>query len=155
MAYWNWDRSYELGISTIDKQHQKIVQYINDLHDALKTREKETIAYTIENITDYTISHFAYEESLMERADYPLIKEHKKSHEDFIKTIEKYRLSFREGRDIAGQLMAELQIWLTYHILNEDKSYSASIKQMLEKVSRKEEFKKIEKKSWFARLFGK
>jgi hemerythrin len=152
MSYWNWDKSYELGINIIDKQHQRIVQYINDLHDVLKTRDREKIAITIASIVDYTTSHFAYEELLMEKANYRLIEEHKKIHESFIKTVEKYQTSFREGRDIAGQLMAELQIWLTYHILNEDRAYVENVKQIFEKESQP---KKIEKKSWFAKLFGK
>ncbi|MDR1555282.1 MAG: bacteriohemerythrin [Campylobacteraceae bacterium] len=154
IAYWNWDSSYELGIDVIDRQHKRIVRYINDLHDVLKTNDKDKIASTIEGITDYTVSHFAYEESLMERANYPLLEENKQIHESFIKTVEKYKWSFREGRDIAGQLMAELQIWLTYHILNEDKDYAQSIINMFAKTSQNEELEKNKKKSWFAKLLG-
>ncbi|MDR3177592.1 MAG: bacteriohemerythrin [Campylobacteraceae bacterium] len=153
MAYWDWDRSYELGIDIIDKQHQRIVQYINDLQNTLKTRDREKIADTIANIADYTVSHFAHEELLMEKAGCASLEIHKKIHESFMQTVERYQNSFKQGYDIAGQLMAELQIWLTYHILNEDKSYAQSIKRLFEKESQPKKTE-IKKRSWFAKLFG-
>ncbi|MDR3346137.1 MAG: bacteriohemerythrin [Campylobacteraceae bacterium] len=155
MAYWDWSPSYELGINVIDKQHQRIVEYINELQDVLKTRDKERIAATIVGIADYTVSHFAFEESLMSEAGYPMLAPHKKVHEAFIQTVGKYQSAFREGNDITGQLMAELQIWLTHHILNDDKDYSPFVKKMLEDKARVSSIQRTaKKKSWFARLFG-
>jgi len=155
MAYWDWSPSYELGINVIDKQHKRIVEYINELRDVLNTRDRAQIATTIVGIVDYTVSHFAFEESLMSEAGYPMLEPHKKVHEAFIKTVGKYQSAFREGNDIAGQLMAELQIWLTHHILNDDKDYSSFVKKMLEdKACAKIIEQNAKKKSWFARLFG-
>ncbi|MDR2341703.1 MAG: bacteriohemerythrin [Campylobacteraceae bacterium] len=156
MAYWDWKPSYELGINVIDNQHKRLVEYINELHEAVKTKDKNQITLVLAGITDYTISHFAFEEQLMTEANYAMIGPHKKIHEAFIVTIDKYKKSFDEGYDVAGQLMAELQIWLTYHISNDDNDYKECVKNMLEEkaIKKIEERAETKKKSWFQILFG-
>jgi hemerythrin len=156
MAHWDWKPSYELGISVIDNQHKRLVEYINELYEAVQTRDKKQIILVLAGITDYTISHFAFEEQLMAEANYTMIGPHKKIHEAFIATMDRYKKSFSEGYDIAGQLMAELQIWLTYHISNDDNDYKECVKKMLEqKVLEKiEDRAESKKKSWFNTLFG-
>ncbi|MDR0666316.1 MAG: bacteriohemerythrin [Campylobacteraceae bacterium] len=156
MAYWNWNSSYELGINVIDNQHKKLVQYINELQAALTTQNREQIYMVLMGMTNYTISHFAFEEQLMEEAGYPMTKPHKKIHESFVATIQKYKSSFEEGRNITGQFMAELQIWLTHHIAQDDNDYKQCVEKMLEDKSLKRLENRVEskKKSWFATLFG-
>jgi hemerythrin len=152
MAYWNWDPSYEIGISVIDNQHKRIIEYINELHEALVNKNNAAIATVLISLTDYTVSHFAFEESLMEQANYPFFEAHKKVHEKFIVTVSRYVDDFHKGEDIVGKLMAELQIWLTHHILHDDRDYKSSIQKLL--LEKKEPSKEIKKKSWFTRLFG-
>lgn len=155
MAYWIWDSSYEIGIPVIDKQHQRLVQYINELHEAFMAKNASKVPEILAALTDYTVSHFAFEEALMEEAGYSYIGPHKKVHEAFINTVGKYVTRYKDGENIIGQLMAELQIWLTHHIKHDDRDYGSAVKKMLEE---KEENKKLKaknkKKSWFARLFG-
>ncbi|MDR1975785.1 MAG: bacteriohemerythrin [Campylobacteraceae bacterium] len=156
MAYWNWDPSYELGINVIDNQHKKLVQYINELQAALTTKDRDKIASVLVGVTSYTLSHFAFEEQLMAEAGYAMAGPHKKVHESFIATINRYKSSFDEGYNITGQLMAELQIWLTHHIVHDDIDYKECVQKMLEKkdthsIEMRAESKK---KGWFQTLFG-
>ncbi|MDR2099413.1 MAG: bacteriohemerythrin [Campylobacteraceae bacterium] len=155
MAYWEWRPSYELGIKVIDNQHKRIVKYINELNDVFKTNDRNQIIVVFASITDYTVSHFRFEEQLMEEAGYAMMDSHKETHEKFIATVNKYRKSFNEGYDITGQLMAELQIWLTHHILNDDNDYKDCVKKMFsdKAVKRKEERTKAQKRGWFSILF--
>lgn len=153
MAYWNWDPSYDMGIEVIDNQHKRIVTYINELHEALVSKNNEKMSSVLLALIDYTVSHFAFEESLMKEANYPFLEPHKKVHEKFIETVDNYVRDFGQGKDIVGKLMAELQIWLTHHILHDDRDYKISVEKLLaEKQNINLEEKK--KKSWFARLFG-
>ncbi|MDR1615349.1 MAG: bacteriohemerythrin [Campylobacteraceae bacterium] len=151
MAYWNWDPSYNIGIEEIDNQHKKIVQYINELHEAFVLNDKNIVKNTLFNITEYVISHFSFEEKLMEEAEYPQFMHHKSIHENFVSSIGKYKIAFNEGRDITGQLMAELQIWLTQHILIEDRAYKESVQKML---NSKNTVKKSDKHTWFKKIFN-
>ena len=34
MAHWKWDSTFSVGISAIDEQHKRIIDYINDLYFA-------------------------------------------------------------------------------------------------------------------------
>ncbi|MDR2080595.1 MAG: bacteriohemerythrin [Campylobacteraceae bacterium] len=156
MAYWNWKPSYELGISVIDNQHKRLVGYINELSAAVMTKDKRQIAFILTGIIDYTISHFAFEEQLMAEAGYAMAGPHKKLHDSFVATISGYKKRFDEGYDIAGQLMAELQIWLTYHISNDDMDYKECVKKMLlnKNMQRIEDRAETKRKSWFQILFG-
>ncbi|MDR1007655.1 MAG: bacteriohemerythrin [Campylobacteraceae bacterium] len=155
MAYWKWDSSYELGINTIDDQHKELVRYINELQAALTTRNREQIYKVLIGMTNYTISHFAFEEKLMEEAGYEMAEHHKKTHDLFVAIIQRYKSSFEEGYNITGQLMAEIQIWLTHHIAYDDNDYKECVKKMLEYKSSKQLKNKIvhEKKGWFSALF--
>ncbi|MDR2100866.1 MAG: bacteriohemerythrin [Campylobacteraceae bacterium] len=156
MAYWNWQRSYELGISVIDNQHKRLVQYINELCAALTTKERRKIASVLAGITEYTTLHFAFEERLMEEAGYEKIESHKKTHAAFVATINRYKKAFEEGYDISGQLMAELQIWLTYHISNDDMDYRNCVKKILANKTLRniKDRAETKRKSWFKTLFG-
>jgi hemerythrin len=156
MTYWNWKPSYELGISVIDNQHRRLVGYINELSAAVMTKDRRQITFILTGITDYTISHFAFEEQLMAEAGYVMAGPHKKLHDTFVATINGYKKRFDEGYDIAGQLMAELQIWLTYHISNDDMDYKECVKKMLlnKNLQRIEDRAETKRKSWFQILFG-
>ncbi|MDR0666555.1 MAG: bacteriohemerythrin [Campylobacteraceae bacterium] len=137
MAYWSWDSSYDIGIEAIDNQHRKIVQYINELHEAFVLNDKSIVKNTLSHITDYIISHFSFEEELMREAQFPQFIRHKSIHDNFVSNIGRYKIAFNEGRDITGQLMAELQIWLTHHILHEDKAYKECVQKMLSDEDKK------------------
>jgi hemerythrin len=82
----------------------------------------------------------------MEEADYPHFLHHKSIHESLVSHIGKYKIAFNEGRDITGQLMAELQIWLTQHILHEDRAYREYVQKMLHERDKKSNL--------FKRIFG-
>jgi hemerythrin len=155
MSYWEWNASYELGIRVVDNQHKRIIEYINELHSVLKLNDREKVLSVIIGIADYTVSHFAFEESLMKEAGYAMLEPHKKVHEAFIETVEKYKTSFRDGNDVSGQLMAELQIWLMHHILSDDKDYVGNVKKMLENREKSANItKNAQSKSWWSKLFG-
>jgi hemerythrin len=133
MNYLNWDKSYELGISVIDKQHKRIVGYINELHFALAINDKNKASSVIEGVIEYTASHFSFEEALMKEAGYPMIDTHKKIHEAFAKTAEKYQKAINSGYDVTKMFMSELEIWFTHHVLGDDMDFKEDVKKMLEK----------------------
>jgi hemerythrin len=94
MAYWEWKPSYELGITTIDNQHKKLVYYINELCSAIATKERARVASILNGIVEHTTLHFALEERLMSEAGYEMLESHKKAHEAFAAAINKYKTSF-------------------------------------------------------------
>ena len=85
----------------------------------------------IDELVDYTLSHFAFEEELMEEAGYPFSAAHKRVHEVFTKRVSEYRLRFEAGEDIVDDLRSMLSRWLFNHIRNDDKAYADSVKRHL------------------------
>ncbi|WP_078485911.1 bacteriohemerythrin [Solemya velesiana gill symbiont] len=82
-----------------------------------------SVVDVMEQLTDYTIGHFAFEESLMEQCGYEQISQHKIIHETFTRKIKKYQQDLDAGEDIAERLLDELKVWLVEHIQKEDFAY--------------------------------
>lgn len=125
-----WGKQYEIGIGVIDNQHQRIVEYINDL-DRISSASgpREAVKEVFDNLIDYTFSHFAFEEALMEEAGYEGIDVHRLSHETFIRQITAIQKRFDEGSEVVEQLSEVLLNWLLVHIANDDVSYSEIVKK--------------------------
>lgn len=133
MSYWSWDSSLSVGIDVIDGQHRRIVDYINELYVAHLQKDEEMVSEVLAGLVDYTMTHFAFEEDLMERSGYPLTESHKKVHNSFTANINKLVEQHESGKDVTRRLLSTLQIWLTNHIKNDDNDYSSDVKRMLRK----------------------
>jgi len=134
MAYLTWTKDLELGIKVIDRQHGRIVSYINDLDDAMRfpvASRRTGVLGVLDNAIDYTESHFSYEEAMLESVNYPFLKAHKKLHELFIKRMNDYKRRFSEGEEIAGELRNTLARWLVNHIKSEDADYAKYVRKYL------------------------
>ncbi len=129
MAYLEWQEKLNTGIDVIDGQHQRIVSYINQLHEACHMKGDNTtkVADTIMELVDYTISHFAFEESLLQEAGYSKINEHGKKHIEFSNKIFDYKNRSAKGEDVAQSLLDLLHDWLFGHILDEDALYVPTV----------------------------
>lgn len=150
MARMFWSKDLDTGFAVIDNQHRRIVDYINDLYDARTSGHKrEDIAKVIDELVDYTLSHFTFEESMQEEAHYPFLKAHKKVHDLFAKRVAEYRERFKMGEDVSEELNNLLVTWLFNHIKRDDADYVESLKRNISQ----DEFVE-RKKGFFSRLFG-
>ncbi len=129
MNYWTWDKSLNLGITTIDAQHRHIADFINKLIEANITGDNILTSQALIGLLDYTITHFAFEEALIAQTNYPLIEGHKTAHNAFAERINRYKELHEAGNDIVKPLANELKLWLTQHIKIEDKQYVPYVKE--------------------------
>jgi len=126
-----WDNRLDTGIEVIDAQHRRIVDYMNDLEVAKQKLDKRLVTDVIEQLIDYTQSHFGFEESMLEEAGYKFLKPHRKVHELFIKRVTEFTMRAAKGEEIADELHSMLTKWLLNHIANEDRDYAVVVKQMV------------------------
>ena len=64
-----WDSSISFGIDAIDKQHRHLVDLVNKLHQAMRSRAgRSVLGATLGELAQYTIEHFADEERMMQAA---------------------------------------------------------------------------------------
>ena len=145
-----WRPTLETGIDGIDQQHKRIVDYINALRIAQVKGDRGAVAKTIDDVIDYTQSHFGFEEALMEDAGYPLLNAHKRVHELFIRRVAVLHQRFKSGEDIAQDLHNVLARWLITHIQTEDRHYVGAVKEKMVGVVADPN----RRKSLLARFFG-
>lgn len=131
MAYLYWTDDLNTGIEIIDRQHRCIVDYINELSVADTKDDKTGIKEVLDELIDYTLSHFSFEEELMEKANYPFLKAHKRIHEIFTKRVVECLQRAEKDENVAPELLSILKIWLVNHIKNEDADYAGIVKESL------------------------
>ena len=120
-----WDPSFSVNVEFLDKQHQMLVQMINDLHDVMiNGNEKDAIGRLIEQLLTYSAMHFAREEHYFDIFGYPDTDIHKKQHKDFERKISAFETDFKAGREsVSKDIMKFLGNWLVEHIKGSDKQY--------------------------------
>lgn len=151
MAKFVWTEQLNVGIEVIDQQHRRIVEYINQLDDARSNgMSNDEVSWLLNDLVDYTISHFGFEESLQEEAKYPFLTSHKKVHELFAKRIAEFQKRAEQGEDVIKALNSLLVTWLFNHIKRDDTDYVDSVKSYLQQ---KQDFVE-RKRGLFSRLFG-
>jgi hemerythrin len=151
MAKFIWTDQLNVGIDVIDQQHRRIVEYINQLDDARSNgMSTEEISWLLNDLVDYTISHFGFEESLQEEAQYPFLASHRKVHDLFAQRVAEFQRRAEQGEDIVKALNSLLVTWLFNHIKRDDNDYVESVKAYL---AQKQDFV-AQKRGLFARLFG-
>ena len=69
MALLIWQDDLNTGIEVIDDQHRRIVSMINQLHQAQTGASALVVADVMDELVDYTLSHFAFEEELIYSAE--------------------------------------------------------------------------------------
>lgn len=127
MALIQWSRTYSVQINEIDQQHQRLVQMINELYDAMKAgKGKVVVGKIIDGLVNYTQSHFAVEERYFEKFNYAEAAVHKREHAAFVKKAGDFRAGFNSGQmGLSMQILDFLSDWLRDHIQGSDKKYAA------------------------------
>jgi hemerythrin len=132
MARIVWNDSLSVGDNVIDRQHMRIVEYINELDEAIQSKGKnrrDLLAKVIQETIEYTESHFGFEETMLEEVHYPYLKAHMRVHQLFVRRVLEYKERFNKGEEIAQEMLDTLAHWLLNHIKNEDKDYARWLKE--------------------------
>jgi len=122
-----WKDDYSVGIDSIDQQHKKLINLINQLQTAIDySTGKEFEQEALDELVDYTKTHFTYEEGLLRDNDYPDYENHKAQHEKMFKKVEEVLSNYQHDQDSAMSDAVEfLKDWLIKHINGTDKEYSS------------------------------
>jgi hemerythrin len=123
-----WSDNLNTGIQVIDRQHRRIVDYINRLYESHKNgSSKEETGNVIDELIDYTLTHFAFEETMLEDVDYAELDAHKVFHDQFIQQVRELRQRFEEHEPASIELNNLMVAWLFNHILHEDAAYVSAV----------------------------
>ncbi len=125
MPLLTWNDTYSVKIKKFDDQHKRLIDLINQLHDAMLVgKGKEAMGNVLNSLVDYTKTHFAAEETLMKLHNYPDYEQHKKEHNLLVMQVLDIQKQLREGKTpITQAIMFFLKEWLQQHIQGNDKKY--------------------------------
>ncbi|MCD6292327.1 MAG: bacteriohemerythrin [Deltaproteobacteria bacterium] len=120
-----WSDSLKNGVSEFDNQHHRLVDLINELYKAMKTgRGNEVIVKVLDELVDYTGTHFAAEERLMLEHKYPDYDNHIVIHQEFVAKVVDFQKKFKLGEaTLSLDLLEFLKDWLIAHIKGIDRKY--------------------------------
>jgi hemerythrin-like metal-binding protein len=120
-----WDSSLSVNIRLIDRQHQRLVELVNQLHQALRAgKGSEVLAEILGSLVDYTQRHFAEEERMMRAHNYPGTEQHLAAHAELVRQVGEFKAKLAQGTvSISSDLFNFLKSWLLHHIKQEDKAY--------------------------------
>ena len=125
-----WESQYELGIKSIDDQHKKLIEITSHLSELLTNATNGEDIYDemvtiIESLTQYTISHFQFEEALFEKFNYTSKEAHMDEHNKLIQEISNLDLrAIDEDQVTYGKKILKFLItWVFKHISGSDFLY--------------------------------
>ena len=129
-----WKKEFEVGVAEIDEQHQKLVAIANHVYELMRNDlaldKYDQIVEILQELKEYTVYHFQYEEGLMQKAGYKKRFSHKILHQEFLAQVEAVDLSAVDENQDAYlvQIMDFIANWLIDHIVGEDKKVGQSVR---------------------------
>lgn len=118
-----WAPAFDTGFEAIDREHRALAEALNVMYRAQKNgADGPTISRHLGDIARHISIHFAHEEQIMTRLDYPGRENHWHEHiellSDIADVIEEYAAGTYDNCPDA--LNHYLKFWLLTHIMTED-----------------------------------
>lgn len=126
-----WKEEYSVGIPSIDEDHKKLLNLINNIQAAVMCNTgKEFEQESLSQLMDYTQYHFQREEELMRTHGYKDYEGHKGQHDQMIIQAKVFFDRYKErGRDALPEVTHYLRLWLLQHINGTDKKYTPFLQE--------------------------
>jgi hemerythrin len=120
-----WSPTFSVKIKKFDDQHKKLVDLVNQLHDAMKAGQGNAmLGVVLQSLITYTATHFKEEEQMMQAHGYPELAKHKAEHEKLVAQVLDLQKKFQSGGSVLTlTVMSFLKDWLISHIQGVDKKY--------------------------------
>ena len=126
-----WDEKCNTGIAEIDRDHQGLVDLINDLYEAMQDGSGGALLLPIFSaLKHYTETHFAREERFMVDCDAPDQARHIQEHQQMMAKLADLESRHRQGEAaISLQTLTFLRDWLKNHICVIDRAMAAQVQE--------------------------
>ena len=127
--YFGWKDMYSVNVTEIDKQHKKLFEIGGKIADLVLANDDfdhfDKILVILEELKEYTIYHFDYEEKLMERYGFKEADTHKIEHIFLIKKLQRLEKKDIDSRqkEAVVELITFISDWIAGHILETDMKY--------------------------------
>jgi len=132
--YFDWKDSFKVDVAEIDRQHMKLFDIGGRISDLVMADDGydhyDEIVLIFEELKNYAIYHFNYEEQLLEQHGYKDLDTQKIQHMFFIKKLEKIQKSDIDAnqKETLKNLITFVYDWISSHILKSDMAYKEFLK---------------------------
>jgi hemerythrin-like metal-binding protein len=126
MPFAEWTDEFSVGVAEIDRDHQRLLGLLNELHDAVEAGDaQDVLGKVLDGLVHYVSYHFASEEALFLRSNYPDYKQHMRKHQALAATVKEIHKDFqREASEaVPLQVLEFLKNWLYEDILGADLAF--------------------------------
>jgi hemerythrin len=141
MSARKWTKDLELGISVIDEEHKRIIDFLNMLDDLEKHQDAAKLEELLDGMLNFCVTCFSMEEDLLEQAGYQFFKAHRMMHETCMRRFSDIRARGIKHENIIPELRALLDGYLNDHVKVQDRDYIEAVKKVIADDSEKLEVK--------------
>ena len=127
----SWNDEMSVGVEIIDSQHKKLLEVINDLHEALGLgRGGDVTDALFQELSEYITEHFGNEEQLMREHLYPELENHRRAHEGFTARVVKLKDEAKaQPGKVSQEALSFLWEWLIQHDVLIDKKLGSFLNE--------------------------
>jgi hemerythrin len=120
-----WRESYGTGVLSMDDQHRKIIDLINELYKNIRQEESSrSVEDVLADMMKYAEEHLQAEENLLKTNDFPDCDEHISKHQSYRERLTGLMAESTNDPDATVKsTYAFLRQWWMGHIVDEDKKY--------------------------------
>lgn len=132
MSLLEFKKEYRCGIDSIDYEHEKLIDLINSLHQALASdKAREKVDLILGELHAQIDAHFTLEEKEMRDMSYPEADAHVADHHRLLDEIHEIGNRFAKDKSYAflPALEAEVLHWFTHHFRTVDSKLHAELKK--------------------------
>ena len=118
-----WKDEYNTGVTLMDQQHRRLVDLINQLFQCMKDGgDRMVLADVVDELVNYTVTHFRAEEDVMRKHNYPDLEAHQQIHKNFVEQVGVYANKLKSGERLPpADIYNFLKDWLISHIEKQDR----------------------------------
>lgn len=122
MALIEWRSAFNVGVPSVDHEHQELIKLINDLHAHVQQPQPAlTVGEFLGEIYARIAAHFALEERVMREHRYDQYADHKADHERLLDEIRDIMDDYMMLGAFNETVLAErLRDWFTEHFRIKD-----------------------------------
>lgn len=124
-AFVVWKSAFALEIPTVDAEHRRFLEMMNELYDAMTRGDSDgQLRATRANLEAYAAFHFAGEDELLGAVEFPGRAGHRKQHAWFTEQLKALQM---DRSDASRATLTFMKDWFVQHILGADREYAAWI----------------------------
>ncbi|MEO5371186.1 MAG: bacteriohemerythrin [Magnetococcus sp. DMHC-1] len=128
--FFPWSKKLETGITVVDTDHHKLLDLLNDIHKAMEQgRGAEAVGTILNELAQYTVSHFEHEAEYFRKYNYPETRQHLEIHDKLVHDVTQLIQRFHAGEfTVVMDALDFAKAWLLEHIMDADMKFAPFLK---------------------------